>query len=394
MYDKSKIPYIGGEFMIMKFKNKINELLLVLESKTPNNEKVLIGLDGFVDKIVHVVGKRKSVTEFDRMKTIKEFGERIVKAAGLSTNFEMVVLQEKLGGNGPILSNAFLNYGLGLTYIGALGYPEIDNVFQHMKENGEVYSLANPGTTDALEFEDGKLMIGKLESLNDVNWENIKKIIGIPKLKELINDSSLFGIVNWTMVPHMSDIWKGLIEEVLPYIDNNEGKRLMLIDLADPEKRHNEDIIEALRLIQKFNKYFNVILGLNLKESVEIAEVLGIQGYKCDNLSKNSLKELTEQISKKLDIYCLVIHPTIEATVVVGENYYHVDGPYTASPILTTGAGDNFNAGFCLGQMLKLSPEQSLILGVATSGYYVRNAKSPSFDDIKEFLNNWRDDNI
>lgn len=380
--------------MKMEFKNEINELLLVLESKNPNNEKVLIGLDGFVDKIVHVVGKRKSATEFDRIKTIKEFGERIVKASGLSTNFEMVVLQEKLGGNGPILSNAFLTYGLGLTYIGALGYPQIENVFQHMKENGQVYSIANPGTTDALEFEDGKLMIGKLESLNDINWENIKKIIGITKLTELINDSSLFGLENWTMLPHMSNIWRGIVEEVLPNIDNSKGKRFMFFDLADPEKRTNEDIIEALQLIEKFNIHFNVILGLNLKEAVEIAEVLVLQGYKFDNTDKINLKELTEQISQKLNIYCLVIHPTIEATAVVGENYYHVDGPYTARPILTTGAGDNFNAGFCLGQILKLSPEQSLILGVATSGYYVRNAKSPSFKEVKEFLNNWRDDNI
>jgi len=379
--------------MILQFKDKINELLLDLENKKPSNENVLIGLDGFVDKIVHVVGKRKSMTEFDRIKTITEFGERIVKAAGLSTNFEMVVLQEKLGGNGPILSNAFLTYGLGLTYIGALGYPKIDNVFQHMEEKGEIYSIANPGSTDALEFEDGKLMIGKLDSLNNVNWANIKTIIGIPKLIELINTSSLFGLENWTMLPHMSEIWKGLIEEVLPHIDNNQGKRLMLIDLADPEKRTNEDIIEALQLIQKFNSYFNVILGLNLKEGVEIAEVLGIEGYKCDN-DKIDFKELTERISKKLNIYCLVIHPTIEAAAVIGENYYHVDGPYAAKPVLTTGAGDNFNAGFCLGQVLKLSPEQSLMLGVATSGFYVRNGKSPSFDDTKKFLNNWSNDNL
>jgi hypothetical protein len=380
--------------MTMELKNKINELLLDLESKKPNNEKVLIGLDGFVDKIVHVVAKRKSATEFDRMKTIKEFGDRIVKAAGLSTNFEMVVLQEKLGGNGPILSNALLTSGLGLTYIGALGYPQTDNVFQHMQEKGAVYSIANPGTTDALEFDDGKLMIGKLDSLNDVNFENIKKIIGIPKLTELINDSSLFGLENWTMLPHMSSIWKGIIEEVLPNIDNSKGKRFMFFDLADPEKRTNEDIIEALQLIQEFSAYFNVILGLNFKEAVEIAEVLGLKGYKFDNSDKINLKELSELISNELNIYCLVIHPTIEATAVVGDNYYHVDGPYTANPILTTGAGDNFNAGFCLGQILKLSPEQSLILGVGTSGYYVRNAKSPSFDDLKEFLKNWSNDNI
>ncbi|MEK6265240.1 MAG: PfkB family carbohydrate kinase, partial [Clostridium sp.] len=121
---------------------------------------------------------------------------------------------------------------------------------------------------------------------------------------------------------------------------------------------------------------------------------LEVNGYKYDDSDEIKLKELTEQISSKIDIYCLVIHPTVEATAVVNGNYYHVDGPYTARPILTTGAGDNFNAGFCLGQILSLSPEQSLILGVATSGYYVRNAKSPSFEILKEFLNNWREENI
>ncbi len=60
-----------------------------------------------------------------------------------------------------------------------------------------------------------------------------------------------------------------------------------------------------------------------------------------------------------------------------------------AKPVLTTGAGDNFNAGFCLGQALGLSPLDALTLGVSTSGYYVRNAKSPSFAQVIEFVRDW-----
>ena len=49
-----------------------------------------------------------------------------------------------------------------------------------------------------------------------------------------------------------------------------------------------------------------------------------------------------------------------------------MEGPYTSNPRLTTGAGDNFNAGFCLGQLLGLSPQQCLITGTGTSGFYVQ----------------------
>ena len=55
----------------------------------------------------------------------------------------------------------------------------------------------------------------------------------------------------------------------------------------------------------------------------------------------------------------------------------HVVGPFTPKPKITTGAGDHFNAGFCIGRLLDLGLAASLQIGVATSGYYVRHAKSP-----------------
>jgi sugar/nucleoside kinase (ribokinase family) len=63
-----------------------------------------------------------------------------------------------------------------------------------------------------------------------------------------------------------------------------------------------------------------------------------------------------------------------------------VVGPFTAKPKITTGAGDHFNAGFCVGRMLGLDLAASLQIGVATSGFYVRQAKSPRLEDLKKFL--------
>ena len=62
--------------------------------------KVLVGFDGFVDTILHVVKTRESTTKYTRIEKMKEFGDRISAAAGLSTNMEMVTQMVKLGGTG------------------------------------------------------------------------------------------------------------------------------------------------------------------------------------------------------------------------------------------------------------------------------------------------------
>ena len=55
-------------------------------------------------------------------------------------------------------------------------------------------------------------------------------------------------------------------------------------------------------------------------------------------------------------------------------------------PKISTGAGDHFNAGFCVGRVLGMGLEESLCVGVATSGYYVRSAESPAAKDLAEFI--------
>ena len=362
----------------------ISLLLSKLESHRGFNLNMIIGLDGFVDEIIHVVDKRQDFNNFTRIAFIEELGARIVKAAGLSTNIELVVQQTKLGGNGPIFSNALIEYGIHLTYIGALGVPDIHPVFKPLAQKAAaVYSLCNPGQTDALEFVDGKLMLGKHSSLTAITWELFKKILGgVDRIAEMIKPCQLFGMENWTMIPRMSEVWEGLVEEVFPLLPDKPEKSIAFFDLADPEKRTKADILHAMGLISRFEDKFNTILGLNEKELYEIAEVLGIREY--------NLQSATVAVYNKLGIYCLVVHPTKQAVCVINDEFYQVEGPYCPNPILTTGAGDNFNAGFCLAQALGFDAQSSLALGVSTSGYYVRNAKSPSFDDILSFLRDWQ----
>lgn len=73
---------------------------------------VVAGLDGYVDNIIDVVDARTGPTEYTPIGTIADLGSRISAAAGKSGNLEFVIKLEKLGGNGPIMSNAMLAYGI------------------------------------------------------------------------------------------------------------------------------------------------------------------------------------------------------------------------------------------------------------------------------------------
>ena len=343
--------------------------------------KVVVGLDGFVDTILHVVDKRESATKFTRLTQMGVFANRIKDAAGLSANIELVTEMLKLGGNGPIMANAMGAYGTPITYIGSLGSPSVHPVFNEFARRAKVYSIAEPGYTDAMEFEDGKLMFGKNESLKQITWPNILKHIPEEEILNLFSEAALVALVNWTMIPHMSAIFQKILSRIASKLEG--PKRLVFFDLADPAKRTREDIDDALKLIAKFQKYFKVILGLNLRESEQIGSVLGIalKGDRAEMVSEHASK-----IRAKLAVDTVVIHPTAFAAAADASGATFVDGPYTAKPKITTGAGDHFNAGFCVGRVLGCDLAESLQIGVATSGFYVRNAKSPSVDDLKKFL--------
>ncbi len=357
---------------------------LLTQAEPASHLRAFVGLDGFVDEIIHVVDKRESAEKFQRQPTIAKFAERLAAAAGKSTNVELVVRRTKLGGNGPIMANALARFGIKVAYVGALGYPAMHPVFTEFAQRAEVHSIAEPGQTDALEFEDGKLMLGKTAHFNEITWATIQARFSRDKFIEKFSTSDLVAFVNWTMIPYMSDLWAALLQEFCP--NPSASKRKIFFDLADPEKRTPKDIARALDLIAGFERYFEVIFGMNEKEACEIGEVLGLNA---GARSRESLLTLGREIQKKTGVSTVVIHPVTYALAVSQGVASLVDGPYVQKPLITTGAGDHFNAGFCLGKLLGFDSEGSVQLGVAASGFYVRSAQSPGLTDLVEMLRDW-----
>ncbi len=158
---------------------------------------------------------------------------------------------------------------------------------------------------------------------------------------------------------------------------------MLFVDLADPEKRTQEDLKSALVMLQQMQEHLGVVLGLNLKEAVQGAGVLGlpVSGEK-----DHDIENLAAGIQKHLKLRTVVIHPRFGAAAASADGSAWFAGPFVKQPKISTGAGDHFNAGFIAGQVLGLSQAESLCMGTATSGFYVRTGISPSAAQLHEFI--------
>lgn len=347
----------------------------------------LVGFDGFVDEILEVVDQRHSLDQYTPVTTIEQWGHRIVRAAGLSTNMELVRREVRMGGNGPLMANALAALGVGVTYVGSVGDGEVVPAFEAFGTRCRVFPIAPPAHTDAVEFQDGKVMLGKLEPLSAVTWERIASRVGAERFASLITGADLVAMVNWTMLPHMTEIWKAVTSRILPLSPARSPKPWAFFDLADPEKRGAAHIVEAIEEIRAFRSHFRVILGLNRKEAYEVAAALELAGTQPS--AQAPLNELAPALAQALRLDTLVIHPPNSALAVQHGRITEIEGPYTSRPKLTTGAGDNFNAGFCSGLLAGLPIEHALVVGKAVSGYYVRHGQSPSRGELLAFMGLW-----
>src|SRR5690606_5550605 len=106
--------------------------------------------------------------------------------------------------------------------------------------------------------------------------------------------------------------------------------------------------------------------------------------------SPSQLMALACDINRHLKINTLVVHPVAYALAVSRDDSEIVEGPFIGEPLITTGAGDHFNSGFCLGKLLGFNNAMSVLTGVTTSGYYVRTAQSPTIRQLAEMMQNWQ----
>ncbi|MGE3954558.1 MAG: PfkB family carbohydrate kinase [Parachlamydiales bacterium] len=340
----------------------------------------LVGFDGVTDELLEVVDIRKSATEYEPIPTLEALGKRILAAAGKSCNLELVLKTTKVGGNGPILAGSLVKLGQKVTLAGMVGEAAPEPVFAEMAEGcEEVILLGRSAHTQALEFTDGKVMLGRLEPFAHLNWSRIEQVLPIKGWIERMNRSDLIASVGWTLLPWMNTIWEGFLKEVVPSVKGE--KRYWYIDLSDPAKRTAADLKRGMELIKELGRAFKVVLGVNDSEQAQVAAALGV-------------KDEPEAIRKALALFGVTSHAAHRAQLAIEGELFEYPVPTATRPKVMTGAGDNFNAGFIFALLQGYSPKEALVCGIGNASAYVRSGKSPTPDELAQFMTLWHGGNL
>lgn len=358
--------------------NDMGEIIEKLENGEPTNIQCLVGFDGYIDEIYQVVKSRETDDQFKRYKLIKDFGERILLAAGKSADIEIVLKEMRFGGNAPIMANALSTLSFNTTCIGQMDSDEGTNPFEHMNSECIKISTGNCSKTMALEFCDGKIMLGNLSG-KSLNWETIKQKVGLDQLTKHIKNSSLISIVNWSGLDHMNEIVNGLKTDIFDHLTEAFLKnKYLFFDLSDPSARSKEKLEVILKQIKELGKKFKVILGLNENEAYKLGLILESEA--------NSIEEIGKDILKLLEINYVCVHTNYNIFGFSEDTMLIYEGMHVLNPVISTGAGDNFNAGLCMGFLEDCSFYQSMILGQATASFYISKGKSPKRKELSNYI--------
>ncbi len=344
--------------------------------------KAFIGLDGYVDRIIRPV-KQQGAKQPLFYDTITDFALDCKEAAGVSHQFELFTQEVKLGGNAPIFAKALSSLGSDVCCMGSFGEEKLNPEFEELNKSCRLISLGDPAETIALEFNDGKLILSELSSLDNLDWEKVRQISHASGLSEIIHNSRLFALVDWCNLKHATEIWEGLLNEYISV--NGIRDKIFFFDLADPSKKSDQDIQKIFEAISGFRPYGKVYLGLNENETRKAHRAITGKSFQ----PVVDLETVCEELFEKINVDTLLTHPVNRCIITTTKQVNVVPGKVVSQPKISTGGGDNLNSGFCFGLMNEFSPEECAIIGMANSGAYVQNGHSPDFDALVDYLSAW-----
>lgn len=346
--------------------------------------RVVAGFDGFVDQLAKIVEERQDLEHYTPVPTISRFAELLGQAAGRSSLREYVVQSVDAGGCAVNLGDGIAKLGVQLDYFGTLGEP-LHPAFADFAEACRSCTSwgREPGFTMAMEFQDGKYMLSSVTQLAEFCPESIRAYLLDGRFAEACAAASLIAITNWTLYPHMTDCWSLMQEQVFSKLTHCPW---FFLDLVDPRSRSLSEIRRMLPVLSRFEDSGRCVLGGNLNEANVLAELLDVPVVHEEG---PAVAEQCELLRQKLKISEVAIHCIAGGAVASEDGVVWIDGPYTANPKKSTGAGDRYNAGYSLGRILNLPAEQRCILGAAASGFFVRNARSGSLEELITFLEQW-----
>ena len=357
-------------------------IISVLNKTGISNKTAFLGFDACIDSIVSIVSNRteNNVTEF--FSDSSQLGTFLLELDNKSCGLELQTKLSKIGGNMVITGNALGNLGIQVDCVGTFGFPEILPVFRSMSSNCSLYTIGDTITATALEFNNSKVIMFDPGPYNILTWDGIKNLLGTDRIKAMMSHKKLISFVNWSEIENSSQIWKGILDDILPGTDLEGAKPFFFTDLSDCSRRSTNEIQIAIDLLGRFRNYFKVTLSLNQNEAALVAGALNLHVQMADD-------DFIKELYRLCNTDELVIHRVNDAIAYNGVTFEQCDTFFCKKPKILTGGGDNFNAGYCYSMFKEFNLFQTLLVANAVSGSYVQKGISPGVDDLIEFLHHF-----
>lgn len=361
-----------------------SELANFLETQTSalSTRPVVTGFDGFVDEMISVVDERQSLQDYRRIETIADLGAKITAAAGHSSLREIVLNQVDPGGCAINMGDGLASLGVPVTTFATVGEPFHAAFAEYAKKATLVSWGAEPGRTLAFEFADGKLMFSAVSQLQKFHPDALAEYLKDGRFRTACEQASLIAMTDWTLYPHMTFCWDYLHREVFSMLERPR----FFFDLVDPSTRSEADIRGMLAVLTRYAESAEVTLGLNQNEANILSRLTRTSTQTAQD--PETAARQADELRTALGLHAVAIHSIRYAVGAAATDSAQIWGPYCEKPRKSTGAGDRFNAGYALGQILDLPLESTLRLAVSASGFFVRNGCSATLPELADFMRN------
>jgi sugar/nucleoside kinase (ribokinase family) len=365
------------------------------KQKILRQKKALVGFDGFIDTLAKPVraggvnsdasnstsggainNTNSGVNNRDTrasgqpayFNTIAEFGEFIAAHAHSGACIEYDARQRRAGGNMPNFVKALTALSLPATAIGMLSMEMggIDPLFARICDN--LYSYAPSGTATAMEFDDGKLFFTPRFALSADPLSLIQTALAPASFEALLAEADLLAMLNWAELPFAQKLWRDIY--TLIHEPEKNKNRFVFFDLCDVSRKSSAEITAVLELIGDFSARRQTVLSLNKNEANEIARHISLE-------KDAPFTTLAANIRARFAIDEVLIHQHSESLFVSAEGIFSCPTELSVQPVVSTGAGDNFNAAWCCARLSGLTPEECLTFANTCASLYVTSGKSP-----------------
>lgn len=347
---------------------------------TVSGGRAVFGFDGFVDRIREAIADREDPEMYDRLGTLARCSDRIATSVEADSSLSIEWLQHgtSTGGHTCHLGRVFGTWGFDPVLFGMYGDPMLEQFEREFGEY-ELHSLGEPGYTDAVEFDDGKLMLIENGDSMDLDWDRLLEHVERETIAGRLDGARLFGAGYWAEIPDLPDLITGL-RELWPEL--SYPPETVVVDLGDVRKLDSDRLRAGRQALGQLDDVARVVVTANRAEMAHLASAYG--GAEDGDAVGNA-----QVVFDAVDASLVVCHGLNESVVVTDGGAASVAVPVVDDPELTTSAGDHFNAGLSLALIEGMDPAAAVAVGNAVAGHYVRTGVAPSLGEVREFLDGY-----